>query len=231
MQCLLWEIGPTLAFPIASATPKTKQKMPQQFQFLGNCRRRGAGRAGRCSFKTLNMNTGCGYSLHFRASALHAQHSSRVLSPEEEEEGRMGAEDCSFLPGGSIRNTVSLTPETDADLCHSESRLNIQWSPHCIPAVYLTGQIYLFINFYYFKGLSKYATFLSRVLQYTSWFKSKMADLSVWPLWLIYLLRIQSPAVVLKRLGFWEMTFVDFLSLARSVFRFGRTTEGKKFWK
>ncbi|KAL1247466.1 hypothetical protein QQF64_022842 [Cirrhinus molitorella] len=79
------------------------------------------------------MNTGCGYSLHFRVSALHAPRSSRQLFPEKQED------DCCFLPGGSIRNTVSLTPEIDTDLCPSKSRLNIQWSPPYIPAVYLTG--------------------------------------------------------------------------------------------
>lgn len=130
-----------MLFPNANKTPKTKQKMPQQFQFLGNCRTRGAGQAGaRLRRRTWTQDVGTA----FISEPLRC---TRTAHPENsllrKRRGRMGAEDCSFLPGGSIRNTVSLTP--DADLCHSESRLNIQWSPYCIQPVCLTRQNYLFI--------------------------------------------------------------------------------------
>lgn len=159
MQCFLWEICPADAFPNTSTTPETKQKMSQQFQFLDSCSRREAGQ-GRCSFKTLNMNTGCGCSLHFRASALHAQRSSRVLSPEEEEEGCGGLE----LPAGGLdreRSVFSDSWDRCTRVCHSESRLNIHWSSHCIPAVDLSGQID-------WKSCVSWKSFASRVLKHHS---------------------------------------------------------------
>jgi len=59
----------------------------------------GRARQGRCSYKTFNMNTGCGNSLHLRASALYAQRSSRVLSSEEEEEQEGEKKGCGGLGG------------------------------------------------------------------------------------------------------------------------------------
>lgn len=193
MQCFLCEICSTHAFPNANTNPKTKQKMPQQFQFLGYCRRRGAGLAGaRLRHWTWTQDVGTAFM-------FEPLRCTRSVHPESSLLRKRRRGGCSFLPGGSIRNTVSLTPETDAGRSLS-FREQVQHS--VVPTLQCIWQnkIIYFI-FHYCKELSRYAWFLSRVLMHPPWLKIKMADLSVWPLWLIYLLRILSPAVVLRDLA------------------------------
>ncbi len=164
--------------------------MPQQFQFLCNCRRRGAGLAGaRLRHWTRTQDVGTAFILEPLCCTRSAHLESSLLRKT-----RRGG--CSFLPGGSIRNSVSLTPETDAEVFVLQRAGSTFSGPHTTSQQSIWQ--HKMIQFFIIVKNSQDMPDFYRLLKHPSWLKIKMADLSAWPLWLIYFLRILSPAVVLR---------------------------------
>ncbi len=217
MQCFLCEIPSTHGFPNA----KTKQKMPQQFQFLCNCRRRGAGLAGaRLRHWTRTQDVGTAFILEPRCCTRSAHLESSLLRKT-----RRGG--CSFLPGGSIRNTVSLTPETDAEVFVLQRAGSTFSGPHTTSqqSIWQHKMIQFFI---FCKEFPRYAWFLSTVKA-----PFLVENQNGWSFCVAVMVDLFPTHTVtccgFKRRGFWEMTLLTFCYLRDQCFDLEEQLKDRSF--
>ncbi len=150
------------------------------------------------------------------SSSLCAARAALIQSPLSW--GRGGGEDVASCRGArSGTQCLWLLRQMQRGLCPSESRFNIQWSPHCIPAVYLTEQNYLF-HISLLQRIVKICLISIKSVNAPSLVENQNG----WSFCVAVMVDLSPTYTVtccgFKRLGFWEMTLLTFCYLQDQCF-------------